>query len=80
MIFIFSIIAGLQCSVNFLPYSKLTQSHTHVYIFSHIIMLHHKRIFFKFCHLMLIKVANMFYIKRNVTIKKGYKEKDSCQT
>ena len=39
----FSIIAGLQCSVNFLLYSKVTQSHIHVYIpFSHIIMLHHK--------------------------------------
>ena len=38
----FPVIAGLQCSVNFLPYSKVTQSHTQVYIlFSHIIMLHH---------------------------------------
>ena len=36
MIF-FAIIAGLQCSVNFLLYSKVTQSHIHVYIlfFSH---------------------------------------------
>ena len=43
MIFIFSIIAGLQCSVNFLLYSKVTQLHIHAYIlFSHIIMLHHK--------------------------------------
>ena len=43
MVFIFSVIAGLQCSVNFLLYSKVTQSHMHVYIpFSHIIMLHHK--------------------------------------
>ena len=43
MIFIFSIIAGLQCSVNFLLYSKVTQSHIHVYIlFSHIIVLHYK--------------------------------------
>ena len=43
MIFIFSIIAGLQCSVNFLLYNKVTQLHVHVYIiFSHIIMLHHK--------------------------------------
>ena len=33
MIFIFSIIACLQCSVNFLLYSKVTQLHTHVYIF-----------------------------------------------
>ena len=41
--FIFSIIAGLQCSVNFLQNSKVTQSHMHVYIpFSHIIMLHPK--------------------------------------
>ena len=32
MIFIFSIIAGLQCSVNFLLYSKLAQSHSHIYI------------------------------------------------
>ena len=31
MIFIFSIIAGLQCSVNFLLYGKVTQSHIHVY-------------------------------------------------
>ena len=38
MIFIFSIIAGLQHSVNFLLHSKVTQSHIHVYIlFSHII-------------------------------------------
>lgn len=37
--------------------------------------------FFWFWHVMLIKVANMFYIQRNVTIKmKCYKEKDSCQT
>ena len=41
--FIFSIIADLQCSVNFLLHSKVTQSHIHVYIlFSLIIMLHHK--------------------------------------
>ena len=32
MIFIFSIIVGLQCSVNFLLYSKVTQSHTYIYI------------------------------------------------
>ena len=32
MIFIFSVIAGLQCSVNFLLYSKVTQSHIHIYI------------------------------------------------
>ena len=32
MIF-FPIIAGLQCSVSFLPYSKVTQSHIYVYIF-----------------------------------------------
>ena len=31
-ILIFSIIAGLQCSVNFLLYSKVTQSHIHIYI------------------------------------------------
>ena len=43
MIFVFSIIAGLQCYVNFLLYSKVTQSDIHVYIlFSHIIMLHRK--------------------------------------
>ena len=44
MIFIFfNIIAGLQCSVNFLLYSKVTQLHIHVYILlSHIIRLHHK--------------------------------------
>ena len=40
MIFIFSIIVGLQCSVSFLLYSKVTQSHIHAYTFSHII-LHH---------------------------------------
>lgn len=44
MICIFSIIAGLQCSVNFPLYSKVTQSHIHVRILlSHIIMLHQKR-------------------------------------
>ena len=38
MIFIFSIILDLQCSVNFLLYLKVTQSHIHIYIiFSHII-------------------------------------------
>ena len=43
MIFIFSIIANLQHSVNFLLYSKVTQSHIHIYIlFSHIITLYHK--------------------------------------
>ena len=31
MIFTFSIIAGLQSSVSFLLYSKVTQSHIHVY-------------------------------------------------
>ena len=42
MIFIFSIIADLQCSVSFLLHSNVTQSHVHVYIlFFHIIMLHH---------------------------------------
>ena len=41
--FIFSIIAGLQCSVHVLLYSKLTQLHICVYIlFSHIIRLHRK--------------------------------------
>ena len=40
MIFIFSIIAGLQCSVNFLLYSKINQSHVCIHSFSHII-LHH---------------------------------------
>ena len=43
MMFTFSIIAGFQCSVNFLLYSKVTQLHIQVYIlFSHIIMLHYK--------------------------------------
>ena len=28
----FSLIAGLRCSVNFLLYRKVTQSHIHVYI------------------------------------------------
>ena len=43
MISIFSIIAELQCPVNFLLYNKVTQLYIHVYIlFSHIIMLHHK--------------------------------------
>ena len=45
MIFIlfFSIIAGLQHSINFLLYSMVTQLHIHVYIlFSHIIIFHHK--------------------------------------
>ena len=32
MIFIFSIISGLQSSVNFLLYSRVTQSHMHIYI------------------------------------------------
>ena len=32
---IFSIIAGLQCSVNFLLYSKVTQSHIYTFFFSH---------------------------------------------
>ena len=32
MIFIFSIIVGIQCSINFLLYSKVTQSHMHLYI------------------------------------------------
>ena len=30
--FLFSIIVGLQCSVNFPLYSKVTQSHIHIYI------------------------------------------------
>ena len=41
--YFFSIIAGLQCSVNFILYSKVTQLHIHIYIlFSHILRLHHK--------------------------------------
>ena len=40
MILIFFNIAGLQCSDNFLLYSKVTQSYAHIYIpFSHMIML-----------------------------------------
>ena len=43
MIFIFSTIAGLHCSANFLLYSTVTQLCIHVYIlFSHLITLHHK--------------------------------------
>ena len=43
VIFIFSIMADLQCSVRFLLHSEVTQSHIHVHIlFSHMIMLHHK--------------------------------------
>ena len=39
MVSIFSIIVGFQCSVNFLLYSKMTQSHIYIYIlFSHIIL------------------------------------------
>jgi len=47
IIFIFSIIVGLQCSVNLLLYSKVTQSHIHTYILFltlSSIMLHHKRL------------------------------------
>ena len=33
MIFIFSIIVGLQCSVSFLLYSKGTQSHMYINIY-----------------------------------------------
>ena len=42
MIFIFSILVGLECSVSFLLYSKVPQWHTHTHTrsFSHII-LHH---------------------------------------
>ena len=45
MIFVFSIMAGLQCSVSFLLYSMVTQLHKHIYVlfltlFS--IMLHYK--------------------------------------
>ena len=43
MIFILSIITALQCSVNFPLYSKVVQSHKHIYIlFSHIVLLRHK--------------------------------------
>ena len=45
MIFIFSIIVGLQCSVNLLLYSKVTQSHIHtciLFLTLSSIMLHHK--------------------------------------
>ena len=45
MIFIFSVIPGLQCFVNFLLYSKVTQSHVHVHILFLMlssIMLRHK--------------------------------------
>ena len=39
----FSVVAGWQCSVNFLLHSKVTPSHIHVHIlFSHIILLHRK--------------------------------------
>ena len=43
MIFIFSIIVGLQCSVNFLLYSKVTQSHTtHILFLILYSMFHHE--------------------------------------
>ena len=51
MIFIFSSIVSLQCSVNFLPNRQVTQPHTHTYTHTHThtlfltfssIMLHHK--------------------------------------
>ena len=43
MIFIFSIIAGLQCSINFLLCIMVTQLYIYVYIlFSPIILLNHK--------------------------------------
>ena len=42
MIFIVSITAGLQCSVHFLLYSKVTPAHTRMHFFSPMIMLHHK--------------------------------------
>jgi len=32
LIFIFSTVAGLQYSINFLLYSKVTQSHINIYI------------------------------------------------
>ena len=41
MLFIFSIILDLQCSVSFLLYSKMTQSYTHTHIFFSHIILHH---------------------------------------
>ena len=47
MIFTFSIIPDLQCSVNFLLHSKVTQSHIHMYILFltlSSIVLHHKRL------------------------------------
>ena len=41
--FLFSLLAGLQCSVSFSLYSKVTQSHIHTYIlFSHMILLYHE--------------------------------------
>ena len=39
LVFIFSIIVGLQYSINFLPYSKMTQSHTHTHTHMHIYVL-----------------------------------------
>ena len=57
----FSIIAGLQCSVNFLLYSKLTQSHIHICIpFSHTIMLHHKWLDIVLCAIQQDLVAYPF--------------------
>ena len=41
LIFIFSIIADLQCSINFLLHGKATQLHIHIYtLFSHIMIQH----------------------------------------
>lgn len=43
MIFIFSTIFGLQCTVNFLLYSKVTQSHIYIlFLTLSSIMFHHK--------------------------------------
>ena len=55
MILLFSIIAGLQCSVNFLLYNKVTQLNMHVYIlFSQTILKMYihvsKRLSFTFWH------------------------------
>ena len=63
-------IAGLQCSVKFLLYSRVTQLHIHVYmLFCPLIMLHHE-------WLDIVPIAAQMELETLILSEVSQKEKD----
>ena len=81
MIFIFSMIAGLQCSVNFLLYRKVTQSHIHI---SDLILIFHVCLKFWTFQSFIAEWIGSFYIDVHshrqlvITLTHSTKTNNSC--